>query len=488
MTLRLHPDQLELLPAAVRRPAYVPARHGVGIAHLGLGAFHRAHQAWYVDEVLAQRGGDWRIAGISCRSPTVHEQLQPQAGLYTIAEKSAAGCRYRVIGAIAEALVAPTDPAAAIERMADEAVRIVTLTITEKGYQPDSPDQAADRASPQTRPRSAIGLLAHALQRRQARGRRAPVLICCDNLRDNGRVLRRVLLAHARLLDARLADWIEREVRFPCTMVDRIVPATTAADLDAAQAALCLRDEGLVATEPFTQWVIEDDFAGPRPEFELAGAQLVRDVRPFELAKLRLLNGSHSTLAYVGSLLDYSFVHEAIDDSELRALIAQLMERELTPTLTVAPGLEPAVYRQALLARFTNPALQHRLRQIAMDGSQKLPQRLLAALRERIATGAASPAILFAVAAWMRYVTGRDEQGNAYAIDDPLAPQLAAAVQRAGGQPGALVAELLALPGVFEPELAQHAGLRQLLSEQLERMVRSGMRSALRAQLRRMPH
>jgi fructuronate reductase len=469
-----------MLPAAVRRPAYTPAQHGVGIAHLGLGAFHRAHQACYIDEALAGAGGDWRIAGISCRSPAVRDQLQPQAGLYSVVEKSAAGCSYRVVGSIAVALVAPENPAAAVELLALDSIRIISLTITEKGYQADSPELRADQADPTAPPRSAIGLLAAALRQRQRAGGSAPTLLCCDNLRDNGHALRRVLVEHARLLDGALARWIEQQVRFPCTMVDRIVPATTAADLAAAEQALGLHDAALVATEPFTQWVIEDDFSGQRPALELAGVQLVRDVRPFELAKLRLLNGSHSTLAYAGSLLGHTFVHEAIGDADLLALVRQLMSAELAPTLATAPGLDLPSYQQALLARFANPALQHRLRQIAMDGSQKLPQRLLTPLHERLQRGAPVTVIAFAVAAWMRYVTGSSERGESYTVDDPLAAQLAAAVQRGGDRPEQLVGELLGIRAIFGDELPRLVQFRRELVRNLSSMFRRGTRHALR--------
>jgi fructuronate reductase len=488
VSARLHPDRLAALPAAVIRPAYTPAQHGIGIAHLGLGAFHRAHQAWYLDEVLARSGGDWRIAGISCRSPIVRDQLQPQSGLYTVVVRSAAGSHYRVIGSLAQVLVAPEDLGGAIAAMAAPTTQLITLTVTEKGYCRDSasghldvshPEIVHDLARP-AQPRSAPGLLLAALRQRQQLGVAAPTILCCDNLPENGRAVRCVMLELAAHLDPAFAAWIEREVRFPCTMVDRIVPATTPADITAAASLLGAHDAALVVTEPFSQWVVEDAFAGPRPELEVAGVQVVRDVRPFELAKLRLLNGSHSTLAYVGSLVGYTFVHEAIADAEVRALLVQMMSVEVVPTLSGTPADELARYQAALLARFRNPALQHRLRQIAMDGSQKLPQRLLGTVTERLSRGESSPALTLAIAAWMRYVTGRAEDGQRYNIDDPLAARLAGAVAAAGPAAESLAGELLGIVEIFGTELPRHTAFRAALVQDLDDLLRLGAHRTLR--------
>jgi fructuronate reductase len=488
MSLRLHPTVLTQLPARVQRPRYQPAAHGIGIAHLGLGAFHRAHQACYVDDALAAAGGDWRIVGISCRSAAVREQLEPQAGLYTLATRSTDEVNYRVIGSLARALVAPEDPQAAIDAMAQPSVRIISLTITEKGYCRDAAtgrlnvahaDVIHDIEHPQ-HPRGALGLLSAALDQRRLSGAAAPTLLCCDNLPHNGATLRSVLLDYTLRIDPALAEWIDGHVACPSTMVDRIVPATTAEDLTAAEAALGLRDEALVKSEPFTQWVIENRFGGPHPALEQAGVQLVPDVRPFELAKLRLLNGSHSALAYVGSLAGYTFVHEAVADAEIRALIQRLMRDELAPTLDPAPGLDLPGYQRALLARFNNSALQHRLRQIAMDGTQKLPQRLLEPLVQRLRRRQPVDAIALAIAAWMRYALGRTETGNTYPIDDPLAARLAMIANGAGSSAIALVAGFLSLSDVFGGELAAHDDFRQLLTQSLDDMLQQGIRHSVR--------
>jgi fructuronate reductase len=376
--------------------------------------------------------------------------------------------------------------------MAQPSVHIISLTITEKGYCRDAasnrldlmhPDVVHDLANP-ARPRSALGLLCAALEQRRHAGTAAPTLLCCDNLPHNGATLRNVLQDYAMRVEPRLAEWIAVSVACPCTMVDRIVPATTTADLTAAAAALGMRDEALVKTEPFSQWVIEDRFSGPRPALEKVGVQMVADVRPFETAKLRLLNGSHSTLAYVGNLAGYSFVHEAIADPEIRTLIQRLMRDELAPTLQPAPGLDLPDYQRSLVTRFDNSALPYRLRQIAMDGTQKLPQRLLEPLRIRLQRQLPVTAITFALAAWMRYVVGRTEAGEAYVVDDPIAARLSAIVANSGGSAAPLVAGLLSLTGVFGDELAAHPGLREQLVRQLDALLRQGIRLSIRALLK----
>jgi fructuronate reductase len=304
---RLSPETATLLPATVaRRPWRAAGRPpGIGQVHLGIGAFHRAHQAWYTEQALAEAGGDWRISGISLRSADVAARLNPQGGHYLLAERSASGERLQLMTAVADVLAVPRDPAAAIARLADPAVHVVSLTVTEKGYCHDPatgrldsahPDIVHDIANP-SRPRSAPGLLLAGLARRRAAGHPPPAILSCDNLPDNGGLLGRLLADLAARQEGGLARWIAERVVTPATMVDRIVPATTPADIAAVAAATGLVDEGLVLTEPFSQWVIEA-FDGTRPAWEAAGALFVADVRPFEHLKLRLLNGSHSALIW----------------------------------------------------------------------------------------------------------------------------------------------------------------------------------------------
>jgi fructuronate reductase len=433
----LSESTLGRLPADLARFAYDRAAQKTGIVHFGIGAFHRAHQAWYTDHAMSRGERDWAIAGVSLRSAAVAEQLNPQDGLYTLTERGEA-CATRVIGAVREVLVGGPDSATIVARVAAPECRIVSFTVTEKGYA-RAADGSLDLALAEA---SFYPLLTEALTRRKAAGLPGVTLLCCDNLPDNGRTLARLF---GRWLEARAPDlggWVERECACPGTMIDRIVPATTPADLDAIEARLGLRDEGAVFTEPFSQWVIEDKFVGPRPAWEKVGAELVADVAPYETAKLRMLNGAHSALAYLGLERGHAFVHEAIADPELRPLVERLMRQEAATSIEPAPGQDLAAYADALLARFANPALQHRLMQIAMDGSQKIPQRWLETLAFHQRRGERCPAILEALAAWLRHV-----RGDARPVDDPMAGQLAALWAEAGAS--GIAAALLGPQGMF---------------------------------------
>lgn len=465
----------------------MPADHGVGIVHLGLGAFHKAHQAVYLDEVLARDGGDWRIIGVSCRSSTARDQLRSQEYLYSVVERDAVGGRTRIIGSIASALVAPENPAAVTATMAKASTHLITVTVTEKGYCRSAADGLLDLQHEDIvhdlvhleQPRSAPGLLTAALRRRRRDGAPAPTILCCDNLPLNGETLRQSLLRFASHKEPELAAWIDKAVAFPSTMVDRIVPATTEEDVQQAESAIGIRDEALVKTEPFSQWVIEDRFAGPRPALERAGVLLVADVRPFELAKLRLLNGTHSALAYLGLLSGHTFVHEAIADAHLRALLRRLMSAEVAPTLPSVPGLNLADYQETLLNRLANPMLQHRLSQIAMDGSQKIPQRLIQPLVERLMRHQQVDILALAAAAWIRYALGRDEHGERYQVDDPLAPKFLAIMATAGSDPQTVIGGFLGLSEVFGSVLSTHDDFRQMLTRRLEQLIRLGVRETV---------
>ncbi len=479
---RLSLRHVDGLPVAVRRPGFDPRQASVGIVHLGIGAFHRAHQAVYTDDTLALHGGDWRISGVSLRSDAVARQLNPQDGLYALQVRGETAAETRVIGAVADVLVAPSDPSAVVARMSEPSTKLVSLTVTEKGYCHDPatgrlneahPDVRADLDKPQT-PVSALGYLVTAIERRRQRNVPPFTVLCCDNLPHNGSLLRSLVIEHAALRDDALSGWIAGNVAFPATMVDRIVPATTDADREAVAEALGVSDEGLVVTEPFTQWVIEDNFGGPRPRWEDAGAELVADVAPYELAKLRLLNGSHSSIAYLGYLAGHEYVHQAVADPALWRFIAYLMIREISPTLTAPAGFDLAAYQRDLLARFANPALNHRTWQIAMDGSQKLPQRLLGTVRERLAAGQGIDGICLAVAAWMRYVCGIDEQGAPVEVSDPLRDRFADLARNRMNDPRALVHAFLTVTEVFDADLPANPRFVDGVTAAMDRLLNVG--------------
>jgi fructuronate reductase len=379
-----------------------------GIVHLGIGAFHRAHLAVYIDDLLA-RDPRWGIVGASLRRPDTRDALAPQDFLYTVAIRDAAGTTNRVIGSILDILDANTQRDELIAMLADPRIRIVSLTVTEKGYchdpatgklEPNHPDIVHDLATPEA-PMSAPGLIVRAIELRRAAGIAPLTVMSCDNLPANGKTTKRIVTGFAALRSPDLATYIEQAIAFPSTMVDRIVPATTDADRETVRTATGLEDAWPIMTEPFTQWVIEDTFASGRPAFELAGAQITNDVEPFELMKLRMLNGSHSTMAYLGYLAGYQYVNEAIADPAIRTLIHGLMTEEAMPTLPMDKA-ELGRYRDQLLDRFANPALKHRTWQIAMDGSQKLPQRLLGTISDRLAANQPITRLALGVAAWMR--------------------------------------------------------------------------------------
>src|SRR6476620_10661521 len=423
---------LDKLPGQIRRPAFDRSAVTPGIVHLGIGAFHRAHQAVVIDDLLAGGATDWGIIGASLRSPETRDALAPQDCLYTLAVRSGAGTDHRIIGSVLRCEVATENPGQLIARLTNPATLIIALTVTEKGYCHTPQTGDLDERHPDVvhdlnnfdAPRSAPGFIVAALARRRALGALPFTVLCCDNLAANGHTVQRIVTQFAALRSKDLGKWIADTAAFPSTMVDRIVPETTDGDRDAVSSALGLRDAWPVMTEPFTQWVVEDRFTAGRPDLAAAGVELVNDVKPFELMKLRLLNASHSALAYLGYLAGYATISDTMTDPHFARLAAQVME-EAAVTLTMPPGTDLAAYRTSLLKRFANPALHHRTWQIAMDGSQKLPQRLLGAMQDRLAKNLPIATHALAVAGWMRYVTARDEQGGAIDVRDPLAGEFA---------------------------------------------------------------
>ncbi len=490
MTMRLSNSSLASLPPAIAQPGYDRARVSPGIVHLGIGAFHRAHKAVMTEALLAEGATDWGIIAASLRSPETRNALAPQDGLYTLSVQAPGGERLQVIGAIAEVLVAPEDPGRLIALMADPRIRIVSLTVTEKGYCHDPATGALDERHPDivhdlanlARPRSAVGFLAAALQLRQAAGAPPFTVLCCDNLPSNGRTVRRVLARFAALADPALGEWIEAHVACPCTMVDRIVPATTDADRSRISAALGFEDAWPVVSEPFIQWVIEDDFPSGRPAWEQAGAEFVSEVAPYELMKLRMLNGAHSSLAYLGYLAGRETVADASNEPLFAGYLAGLWT-EAAPTLP--QGLDSGDYAMRLLARFQNRAIRHRLWQIAMDGSQKLPQRLLGTIRDRLAKDAPIDHLALAVAGWMRFVGGIDERGAAIDVRDPMAARLRAITEAAGQDAAKAAPALAAVSEIFGHDLPADPRFMTPVTRALESLFAGGARASVSALLAR---
>ena len=458
----------------------------IGIVHLGLGAFHRAHQAVYLQRHLNRHGAsDWGLCSANLRSNhTLVEQLREQDGRYHVAEyRDREQVTLREIGVLREALYAGEgghELEQLLERMAAPQTRIVTLTVTEKGYclspssgqlRRDDPTIAHDIAHPHT-PRSAPGIVLEALRRRRAAGIAAFTVLCCDNMPDNGQRTRQAVSALAALQDPALAQWVEQQVAFPSCMVDRIVPAMDEASFRRLEQLDC-HDRAAVVSESFSQWVVEDHFPLGRPDWEVEGVQMVDDVRPFETMKLRMLNGSHSLLAYVGLLAGHESVFEAVNDGRLARLIERYMTEEAVPTLDMPAGIDLMKYAEDLRARFANDSLQHRLRQIAMDGSQKLPQRWLLGAQQLLDQGRSIDCTALGIAAWIHYCTQPLPGRPAHVVDDPLNATFADLAGRFDG--ASRVDAFLDLDEIFPPALSARPAFRDAVHRAYSALARDGV-------------
>ncbi|THD57692.1 MAG: mannitol dehydrogenase family protein [Bradyrhizobium sp.] len=482
---RLSAASLSALPANVARPAYDRSAIATGIVHLGIGSFHRAHQAVYTDSVLTSGDRRWGIVGASLRSPDTRDILNAQDYFYTLNLRAEAEA-LRVIGSLQDILVAPENPAVLIETLCRPSVAVVSLTVTEKGYHYDPATRALNEGGPNIRhdlahpgaPRTIFGFLAAAIARRRKLGVMPFTVLSCDNLPANGRTLHGLLSRYAQLVSPDLGSFVRDEILCPNTMVDRIVPATTDDDRRRLGDALGVDDLWPVVAEPFTQWVIEDRFSSGRPAWDEAGATFVRDVAPFESMKLRLLNGSHSALAYLGYLSGYETVAEAMGDDALAGFAEGLMT-DAMPTLDLTSNVDVGAYKASLLARFRNRALHHRTWQIAMDGSQKLPQRILEPIRDRLAKGLPIERHALVVAGWMRYVTGVDERGRLIDVRDPLLQSIRDTLENAGRDVPRIVGALLGLKTIFGGDLPADQRFRLAVSDALTSICSVGSRQTI---------
>lgn len=474
------------LPARVQQPRYDRQQLRSRIVHFGFGAFHRAHQALLTNRVLNEKGGDWGICEISLFSGDVlMSQLRAQDHLFTVLEKGAEGNQAIVVGAVHECLNVKLDSLAAIiEKFCEPQVAIVSLTITEKGYCIDPATGKLDMHNTRilhdlenpTEPHSAPGILVEALHRRRERGLPPFTVLSCDNIPDNGHVVKNAVLGMAQKRSAELAGWIDAHVSFPGTMVDRIVPAATETSLAEITQELGVEDPCAISCEPFIQWVVEDNFVAGRPEWEAAGVQMVKDVLPWEQMKLRMLNGSHSFLAYLGYLAGYAHINECMEDASFREAARRVMLNEQAPTLRIT-DVDLTAYADSLIDRFANPALQHRTWQIAMDGSQKLPQRMLDGIRVHLERKSAWPLLALGVAGWIRYVSGTDERGDAIDVRDPLSDKIQSLVK--ASSEAERVNALLTLSEVFGQDLPHNSVFVDAVNEAYQRLTRDGARQAV---------
>ncbi|MCE9683395.1 mannitol dehydrogenase family protein [Halomonas alkalisoli] len=485
---RLNNDTLARLSPEVALPAYDRREVTPGIVHFGVGGFHRAHQAMTLD-ALMNRGEamDWGIVGVGVMpgDRRMQQALAVQDHLYTLVIKHPDGrLEPRVIGSLVDYRFAPDDPAAVIEQLADPAIRIVSLTVTEGGYNVHPVSGEFDLANPDIRhdldhpaePKTTFGLIVEGLARRRERGVTPFTVMSCDNIQGNGEVAKETFSAYARARDPELADWIEASVAFPNAMVDRITPVTAEADIDELAARFGLEDAWPVVCEPFTQWVLEDHFGAGRPPFEGAGVQMVDDVEPYELMKLRLLNASHQALCYFGNLAGYRYAHEVCQDPLFVDFLLDYMRREASPTLAPVPGVDLERYRLTLIERFANPQVKDTLARLCAESSDRIPKWLVPVIREQLARGGEIHRSAAVVASWARYAEGVDEQGAPIAVVDRLKDELMRIAAGNREHPAAFI-ENCELFG----DLAEDARFREAYLTALASLHQRGARATLEA-------
>ncbi len=469
-------------------PTYDRSQVRTGIVHLGVGGFHRAHQAMYLDRLMNEgKAMEWGICGVGVLpgDRRMKEALSAQDGLYTLVVKHSEGTMEpRVIGSVVDYLLAPDDPEAVVERMADPAIRIVSLTVTEGGYgidpvtgefDPSTPGVAAD-LEPGATPTTTFGLVVEALARRRQRGVPPFTVMSCDNLQGNGHLSQRSFTAFATLRDPDLGAWVGREVAFPNAMVDRITPVTTPNDIALVRDRFGVDDAWPVVCEPFTQWVLEDRFPTGRPPLEDVGVQLVQDVEPYELMKLRLLNASHQALCYFAYLAGYRLVHEACQDPLWARFLRQYMDAEATPTLEPVPGVDLDTYKSTLLERFSNAQVRDTVARLCAESSDRIPKWLVPVVHAQIASGGPLHRSAAVVASWARYAEGVDEQGNPIELVDRLADRLQERARRQREEPLAFLADRALFGDLVDDERFVAAYLSAL-----ESLHRDGARATLQA-------
>lgn len=475
---------LSQLSDQVRVPQYDRALVTNGIMHIGVGGFHRAHQALYMDSYIEQNPGcDWGICGVGLLKydAKMRDALQGQDCLYTLVERSPEKDTARVIGSITAYLFAPDNVQTVIDALANPQCKIVMLTITEGGYYViegsgefdiEHPTIQNDLKNP-NQPIGVYGYLTAALKQRRQKGISPFTVLSCDNIQGNGNIVSKMLTTFAKLQDPDLGQWIAENVAFPNSMVDRITPATTPADREMVAEQFAIDDAWPVVAEPFLQWVVEDRFSNGRPDWESVGVQMTDDVHPYELMKLRLLNTGHLLVGYLGSLLGYTYVHEAMADDLIRRAVKNLMD-EVTPTLQPLPDISFSDYKKTLIKRFSNPKIRDQLPRLCLNSSAKLPKWMLGSLQDKLKQGGSIDYLGFTVAAWFRYLNGKDDQGNPLTIDDPMADVLTEKARAGGADP----TQLLGLTEIFG-DLPQSKPFTETVTRYLQQLYEQGTQKAL---------
>lgn len=492
---RLNNETLSLAPGNVRRPGYDRKKTRIGFAHIGVGAFHRCHQAEYTEDALVSGADDRAEIGINIRPPSIEAQLAAQDGLYTRLLVEGDKADARVIGSIRRMLDGDREPAKAIAALADPGIDVITMTVTEKGYchvpasgalDWDRPEIADDLKRASGR-QSLPGFLAEMLARRMAAN--APLtLVSCDNIPGNGHILKNVVSSFAEAADKQFAGWIADNVRFPSTMVDRIVPATRPEDLKRVEDMTGLRDEGVVVGEPFRQWVIEDDFNRPRPRWDVAGAEFVRDVEPYEFIKMRVLNACQTALSYLGALSGLGTTCDDVNDPPLKGFVRRMILDESAAVLPDVPSMQIGPYLEQTVSRLANPAIRHTNHQIATDGSQKINQRVLQPLRDRMAKDLPSPLLETAVAGWVAYLArSQPAFGAAWAASDQIMPFVADIAKRSSGNIGVFTKLFIENPAIFGDGLADDAQFIARVTSGARSLLEDGVAKTLGAAMTQSP-
>lgn len=449
-------DLLAKKPANVQVPTYERGALKAGIVHLGVGGFHRSHQARYLDDLAEKHSErEWGICGVGImpQDAAMNKALNDQDCLYTLVERSGKTSTARIIGSLVEYIFGYEHPDKVFEKLADPAIKIVTMTATEGGYCFDQgtgeldfnhPGIKNDLASP-NKPQTIFGYLSEGLKRRRDAGVRPFTVLSCDNLQHNGEVTKRTLLAFCEKKDAELGKWIEQNVAFPNCMVDRITPATTDVERELVRSQYHLEDAFPVVAEPFIQWVVEDTFCNGRPSLEKVGVQFTKNVPLYEKMKIRLLNATHSAMGYLGYLCGYRYIYEIAQAAEFKPYLAELMDVEVTPLVGEVPGVNLSDYKKTLMDRFANETIKDQALRICMDGSAKMPKFILPSIQEQLDHGGPIRRLTLCVASWIRFLNAKDEQGEEIPIVDPQADRLKKVVQEAGKS----AAPVLALTDIF---------------------------------------
>ncbi len=484
--IKLNQSNLKQLPPEVQVPAYDRQAVAQSIVHIGVGGFFRAHQAVYLDDLLHLPGQEeWGYCGVGLlkHDQRMRDALVPQDCLYTVLERSAEGDKARVVGSVLNFLHALDDPQAVLEKMASPECRIVSLTITESGYYINEgtgefndthPDIVHDLQNPHA-PRCSFGYLAEALDLRRRRGLAPFTVMSCDNVQHNGDVAKKMIMAFVERRDPVLHQWIAEHCAFPNSMVDRIVPATTDEHRAVVRDKFGIEDAWPAGTEPFRQWVIEDNFPNGRPPWELVGAQMTSDVLPYEKMKMRLLNGSHQAMCYIGMLLGLDYAHECMQHPQIRRLVQTMMDEDVTPLLVAPEGIDLTEYKKTLIERFSNPTIKDQLPRIGTEGSARIPKFILPSIIDQLQRGGSIKMLAFTVAAWFRFLAGTDEQGRQLTVIDPMKDTLMQCASRGGRDPG----ELLGLGELFGETLVNSTEFVEQVTSALNSFYDKGVAATL---------